>query len=129
MTEETIAAVLVTKPIQKLDAEAQTALRDALSKHDGAKFTTEEELSRALDADLAGLGLSRPAAVRSLGGLAVRDEDAPVVTDRKGNPEPDPELRDNENVPLPPEPVSFEEDPTGRLASLELSHRDRRLHA
>ena len=111
VTEETIAAVLVTKPIQKLDAEAQTALRDALSKHDGAKFTTEEELSRALDADLAGLGLSRPARSTVLGGLAVRDEDAPVVTDRKGNPQPDPELRDNENVPLPPEPVSFRRTP------------------
>ena len=26
---------------------------------------------------------------------------SPVITDRKGNPEPDPDLRDNENVPLP----------------------------
>ena len=33
--------------------------------------------------------------------LAVRDPDAPVITDRKGHPEPDPDLRDNENVPLP----------------------------
>jgi type I restriction enzyme M protein len=32
--------------------------------------------------------------------LAVRDESAPVVTDRKGQPEPDPDLRDFENVPL-----------------------------
>ena len=34
-----------------------------------------------------------------------------------GEPEPDPELRDNENVPLPPEPVTFEPDPSDRLAS------------
>ena len=54
-----------------------------------------------------------------LAALAVRDEEAPVITDRKGNPEPDPELRDNENVPLPPVPVSFEEDPTERFATLE----------
>ena len=47
------------------------------------------------------------------------DEDAPVITDRKGNPEPDPELRDNENVPLPEVPVSFAEDPTARFATLE----------
>ena len=33
--------------------------------------------------------------------LAVRDPDAPIVTDAKGDPEPDPDLRDNENVPLP----------------------------
>jgi len=32
--------------------------------------------------------------------LAERDEKAEVCTDSKGNPEPDPELRDYENVPL-----------------------------
>ncbi len=33
--------------------------------------------------------------------LAVTDPEAPVITNRKGQPEPDPDLRDNENVPLP----------------------------
>src|SRR5436309_3718745 len=33
-------------------------------------------------------------------GLAVRDESAPAVTDKKGHPLPDPELRDSEDVPL-----------------------------
>ena len=32
--------------------------------------------------------------------LAERDETSDVCTDSKGNPEPDPELRDYENVPL-----------------------------
>ena len=32
--------------------------------------------------------------------LGERDETADVCTDRKGDPEPDPELRDSENVPL-----------------------------
>ena len=32
--------------------------------------------------------------------LAERDETADICTDAKGNPEPDPELRDYENVPL-----------------------------
>ncbi|MFN0153437.1 MAG: N-6 DNA methylase [Gaiella sp.] len=51
--------------------------------------------------------------------LAVRDPDAPVVTGKGGAPEPDPELRDQENVPLPllDEPVAFEADPSERLAS------------
>ena len=49
--------------------------------------------------------------------LAVRDPDAPVITDRKGHPEPDPDLRDNENVPLPGPVEGFDEDPTERLAS------------
>ena len=32
--------------------------------------------------------------------LSERDETADICTDSKGNPEPDPELRDYENVPL-----------------------------
>lgn len=50
--------------------------------------------------------------------LTIRDENAPIVTNRKGEPEPDPDLRDNENVPLPSEPVVWALDPTERLASL-----------
>ena len=36
-----------------------------------------------------------------------------------GHQEPDPDLRDNENVPLPAMPVSWVEDPTERFATLE----------
>jgi type I restriction enzyme M protein len=50
--------------------------------------------------------------------LAIRDPAAPIVTSRKGEPEPDPDLRDNENVPLPEVAVSWEPDPTDRLRSL-----------
>jgi len=53
--------------------------------------------------------------------LAARDPDAPVISDRKGHPERDPDLRDNENVPLPGPVERFDEDPTARLASS--SHR------
>lgn len=41
----------------------------------------------------------------------MRDQEAPIITDREGNPKPDPELRDNENIPLPSVAVEFEEDP------------------
>jgi type I restriction enzyme M protein len=41
------------------------------------------------------------------------------VTDKKGNLYPDPELRDNENVPLPAVQLSYEQDPSERLATLE----------
>jgi type I restriction enzyme M protein len=51
--------------------------------------------------------------------LAVQDQEAPVVTDRKGVPAPDPDLRDNENVPLPAIPVDWVEDPSSRFASVE----------
>jgi type I restriction enzyme M protein len=51
--------------------------------------------------------------------LAVRNPEAPVITNRKGEPEPDPDLRDNENVPLPAVSVTWAEDPTERNNSLE----------
>jgi type I restriction enzyme M protein len=47
-----------------------------------------------------GVALPTPLAKAVLMGLAERDETAEVCTDRHGIPEPDPELRDYENVPL-----------------------------
>jgi len=119
VTEETIAAALAAKQIQKLEPDSQEALAKLLAKHEGASFATEEELTEALGDDLADLELKKPAQKAVWAGLAVRDEEAPMVTNRKGEPEPDPELRDHENVPLPPTPVQFEEDPAERLDSAE----------
>ena len=48
-----------------------------------------------------------------------RDEAATPVTDAKGDPYPDPDLRDHENVPLPAVSVSYEQDVAERLTSLE----------
>ncbi len=45
----------------------------------------------------------------------VRDEDFDIVTDSRGNPKPDPDLRDYENVPLPPEPATWQHDVANRL--------------
>jgi type I restriction enzyme M protein len=50
--------------------------------------------------------------------LAVQDPDAPVVTDDKSNPETDPDMRDNENVPMPAVPLAWVEDPSERLVSV-----------
>lgn len=48
----------------------------------------------------AGLSIPPPLFKAILMTLAERDETADVCTDRKGNTEPDPKLRDYENVPL-----------------------------
>lgn len=48
-----------------------------------------------------------------------RDDTANPVTDSRGAPYPDPDLRDQENVPLPSVPVTYELDPTDRMARLE----------
>ena len=49
--------------------------------------------------------------------LAVRDDSAPIVKTAKGDPEPDSDLRDNENVPLPAGSVEWESDVTERLTT------------
>lgn len=120
VTDETIAAVEAQKSVQKLDAESRQALVALLRERLGASTEGREEMTKAL-------GIARwelDAGVRKavLSALAVRDEDAPVIAELRGTPEPDPELRDNENVPLPQVPVQFEEDPTQRFEGL--AYRD-----
>jgi type I restriction enzyme M protein len=119
ITDETLAAALSAKTIQKLPKETQTALRELLEDERGALFPAQEELVKTFKAAVGVLELGAPAQKALWSALAVRDEDAPVITNRKGTPEPDPELRDNESVPLPVVPVSFVEDPTDRFATLE----------
>ncbi len=51
--------------------------------------------------------------------LGVHDPDADPIRDSKGRYEPDTDLRDNENVPLPPVGVTFEPDPTDRLTTAD----------
>ncbi|MBM4287537.1 MAG: SAM-dependent DNA methyltransferase [Deltaproteobacteria bacterium] len=48
----------------------------------------------------AGVAVPAPLFKAILAALSERDETADVCTDSKGHPEPDPELRDYENVPL-----------------------------
>jgi len=117
-TEETVTAMMATKAVQRLPEDQQAALREQVEKHRGTVFAAERELYKVLGPTLNGLGLAAPVQKAIRAALAVRDDEAPVITDRKDNPEPDPDLRDNENVPLPPVPLSFVEDPADRLAML-----------
>ena len=64
----------------------------------GSRYDTQ----RALEADMANLpAISSSAKRKFIAACAVSDPEAPVITGRGGQPEPDPELRDQENVPLP----------------------------
>ena len=108
------AAALVSqdKAWVKLDGPEQADIAERLQALAGTDFPNKPALARKLG--------SVPKAIEKAlwEVLAVRDENAPIVTGRKGEREPDPDLRDNENVPLPGEPVAWEVDPTERLASL-----------
>lgn len=119
VTDETLAAVLASKAVQRLRENEHEALRELLRKQQGGVFATERELHRVFSPALTGIGLLGPVQKAICAALAVHDEDAPVIIDRKGNLEPDPDLRDNENVPLPMVPVAFAEDPIPRFTSPE----------
>jgi type I restriction enzyme M protein len=116
--EVTIASVVAAKPIEKLPEHSQTALRELLEDNRSAHPLTEEQLKSLLRPSLAALELPAAADKTIWANLAVRDEDRPAISDRTGNPKPDPELRDSENVPLPAERISFDEDPAERLRTL-----------
>ena len=84
--------------------QTQAALKAALQKMDGAKlYRNRQKFETALDAALkrADIKLSAPLKKAILAALSERDPQADICRDAKGNPEPDPDLRDSEIVALP----------------------------
>jgi type I restriction enzyme M protein len=80
----------------------QATILAALGKADGEKVWTNREgfashLKRLFKAE--GVTLAANVFKAIVSGLSERDPGADICTDVKGNPEPDAELRDNENVP------------------------------
>ena len=80
----------------------QGAIRNVLRGLPGKLSRDRDEIERVLEgaANRAGLKLSAPARKAILSALSERDEEAAICRDKDGNPEPDPELRDTESVPL-----------------------------
>jgi len=81
----------------------QDAIRALLGGLPDTLYKDREEFTRVLReaARKAGLKLPAPVEKAILSALSERDETAAICRDRDGNPEPDPELRDTESVPLP----------------------------
>jgi type I restriction enzyme M protein len=113
VTAETAERLAATKQWAKLTADQQHDLTTRLSELVGVSTTERSVMATKLGA------LPKTIEKQVWDTLAVADPEAPVVTNRKGEPEADPDLRDNENVPLPAIPVTWEADPTERLASIE----------
>ncbi len=101
LTEETLAELAAAKPVAKLERSEEfvAALRPLL----GSTWATKSEAFIALKDAVVAAGLQWPSGapfakvVRSA--VGVRDEDGEVQR-VKGEPEPDTDLRDFENVPL-----------------------------
>ncbi|MFB8418633.1 N-6 DNA methylase [Streptomyces albidoflavus] len=101
VTEETLTALAAAKPVQKLaDADAFVGAVQTLL---GSSWATKSEAFVAMKDAVAAAGLLWPGgapfakALREV--VGVRDPDGEVQK-VKGEPEPDAELRDFENVPL-----------------------------
>jgi type I restriction enzyme M protein len=83
--------------------EQQEAILATLRTMDAAKLYKDRDAFLAdLEAAFDGVAVKLAAPIRKaiLSALSERDETAEICRDAEGNPEPDPELRDYENVPL-----------------------------
>ncbi len=80
----------------------QEAIRKLLRTLPATLVKDRDEFERLLDAaaKTARVKLPAPARKAILSALSERDETAAICRDKDGNPEPDPELRDTESVPL-----------------------------
>jgi type I restriction enzyme M protein len=77
----------------------------------------DEQLSAAFEQGDITFDAALKKALLAPGSLGEKDPTAEICTDSKGRPEPDPDLRDTENVPLPdgislPLPIGYEKKPS-----------------
>jgi type I restriction enzyme M protein len=113
ITAETSECLAAAKQWAKLTSDQQHDLTARLSELVGVSTAERSVMANKLGT------LPKAIEKQVWDALAASDPEAPVVTNRKGEPEADPDLRDNENVPLPSIPVTWAADVTERLASIE----------
>ena len=80
----------------------QEAIQSMLATLPDTMFKDRKEFENIFKETVkaSGLKLSAPVKKAILSALSERDETAKICLDKDGNPEPDPDLRDTENVPL-----------------------------
>ncbi|MDP4013436.1 MAG: class I SAM-dependent DNA methyltransferase [Candidatus Nanopelagicales bacterium] len=120
ITEDGIEALLADKAMNRVAPELHQPISDALRGVIGQRAEDAGGIiSIVSDAVPSSWPDAKPIRDAIDHAFAIRDPDIEPITDRKGNPEPDPELRDHENIPLPAIDVAYESEVTARLASLE----------
>jgi type I restriction enzyme M protein len=101
VSEDTLTALAEAKPLAKFDE--REALVEAFKSLLGSVWWTRKEAKNALHGAAAAAGVPWPgtAALEKgvWGAIAISDPEGEVQMS-KGEPLPDPDLRDNENVPL-----------------------------
>jgi len=87
---------------EELGRAHQQCILSALRSMSSELIKDRSAFEKLLDQSLQKAGLTVAAPIRKviISALSERDEAAMICLDKAGNPEPDPELRDTENVPL-----------------------------
>ncbi len=111
--EDTLTRLAETTQWARLAANKQAEVASALARLVGTSTTDRQLLSDPLGA--MPMEIQKPLWKV----LGIVDPTAPVVSDNKGRPESDSDLRDTETVPLPSVPVRWAADPNERLATVE----------
>jgi type I restriction enzyme M protein len=98
VTDESPGTLRGSKAFAKLDDAERERVLSAVEGLRGTSTAEREAFAENVRGALGKVG--KPVEKAVIESATVRDPEAPVVTDKKGDPEPDPELRDHENVPL-----------------------------
>lgn len=86
--------------ITQIYGEFQQSIKTALGSLGEKVYQDRERFDKVLTKALKALKIAAPVKKAIMNALAERDETAEICTDKDGNPEPDSDLRDYENVPL-----------------------------
>ena len=116
ITDDTLDALAASKAFgawetKEIAADSGMFDRDATSR-DNARRVYAVQGPHTTPGQITAVAKGVPPAVtKELGKLAATpDPDAPIITNRKGQPEPDPDLRDQENIPLPAGWLTLDEE-------------------
>jgi type I restriction enzyme M protein len=102
-SDERLARLKAERAIEKLDESEQQQIEAACRRLDPETvYKNREVFTKDLECALEQQGTRPRAPVKKaiLNALSERDQTAETCTDKHGNPEPDTDLRDHENVPL-----------------------------
>jgi type I restriction enzyme M protein len=88
--------------LEEIDAGKvlQESIKKALQSLRETLYKNRDEFEKALNKALKNVKIAAPVKKAILSALSERDETAEICMDKDGNPEPDADLRDYENVPL-----------------------------
>ncbi|MGW5322544.1 type I restriction-modification system subunit M [Rhodococcus pyridinivorans] len=102
ITEDTAEQVFAVRTISRLGEADQQAVRDALTALAGRSWTNRDKFVTDLKSALKTAGMPKPGApvIKVIWATIGQHDPAADIVTTKGKPEPDPSLRDTENVPL-----------------------------